>query len=137
MAWIPKSGRKIYRSIDIVAPIRLVEYIYLFICHHAFLSDVTGRFDRSVVPYSFFGTDRNPFNPKERLIKRLIAVGGDWVHPRGNLYSAVRVPMGHCWVEGDNGSVSDDSNDFGPVRAEDGHRVLARNRGTSNVNHEL
>lgn len=27
----------------------------------------------------------------------------------------VRVPRGHCWVEGDNAAVSHDSNRFGPV----------------------
>ena len=28
----------------------------------------------------------------------------------------IRVPRGHCWVEGDNAAVSHDSNRFGPVR---------------------
>ena len=29
--------------------------------------------------------------------------------------SVVQVPHGHCWVEGDNGLVSTDSNEFGAV----------------------
>lgn len=58
---------------------------------------------------------RNPFDPKERVVKRLIGVDGDWVRPRGNRHNVLRVPEGCCWVEGDNHGVSEDSNQFGPV----------------------
>lgn len=63
-----------------------------------------------------YSSGRSPFKPEERLIKRLIAVGGDWVRPQeGDKYATLRVPKGHCWVEGDNYGVSEDSNHFGPV----------------------
>eukprot|EP00903_Cladosiphon_okamuranus_P018222 g16761.t1 len=58
---------------------------------------------------------RNPFDPNERMVKRLIGVDGDWVRPRGNRHSVLRVPEGCCWVEGDNHGVSEDSNQFGPI----------------------
>ncbi|CAN0439171.1 unnamed protein product [Ectocarpus sp. 12 AP-2014] len=58
---------------------------------------------------------RNPFDPKERVVKRLIGVDGDWVRPRGNRHNLMRVPEGYCWVEGDNHGVSGDSNHFGPI----------------------
>lgn len=48
-------------------------------------------------------------------MKRLIAVGGDWVRPQGDKYATLMVPKGFCWVEGDNYGVSGDSNQFGPV----------------------
>ncbi|CAM9800230.1 unnamed protein product [Pylaiella littoralis] len=59
---------------------------------------------------------RNPFDPKERVVKRLIGVDGDWVRPRGDKYKVLCVPTGCCWVEGDNDRISGDSNHFGPVR---------------------
>ncbi|CAM9283910.1 unnamed protein product [Discosporangium mesarthrocarpum] len=58
---------------------------------------------------------RNPYNPDERMVKRLIAVGGDWVRPQGDKYRLTNVPRGCCWVEGDNYEVSGDSNHFGPI----------------------
>eukprot|EP00752_Nemacystus_decipiens_P004268 g3899.t1 len=58
---------------------------------------------------------RNPFDPNERVVKRLIGVDGDWVRPRGNRHNVLRVPEGCCWVEGDNHGISEDSNQFGPI----------------------
>lgn len=58
---------------------------------------------------------RNPFEPKERMVKRLIGIDGDWVRPMGNKHEVLRVPQGHCWVEGDRTGISGDSNQFGPV----------------------
>ncbi|CAN0095336.1 unnamed protein product [Ascophyllum nodosum] len=49
------------------------------------------------------------------MVKRLIAVGGDWVRPLGSRHDVLRVPQGCCWVEGDNPRVSGDSNQFGPI----------------------
>jgi signal peptidase I len=46
-------------------------------------------------------------------VKRLVAVEGDVVLLPDN--SAVPIPKGHCWVEGDNASVSYDSRHFGPI----------------------
>lgn len=48
-------------------------------------------------------------------MKRIIALPGDWVGTR-QTYDVVKVPEGHCWVEGDNAECSMDSRSFGPVR---------------------
>lgn len=48
-------------------------------------------------------------------MKRIIALPGDWVGTR-QTYDVVKVPEGHCWVEGDNPECSMDSRSFGPVR---------------------
>jgi inner membrane protease subunit 2 len=50
------------------------------------------------------------------MVKRLIALQGDWVTVPGT-YEILQVPKGHCWVEGDNGEISLDSKSFGPVSA--------------------
>ncbi|KAH7477033.1 hypothetical protein PRIC1_001047 [Phytophthora ramorum] len=47
------------------------------------------------------------------LIKRLVALEGDLVTDRSGGHHAV--PVGKCWVEGDNPTFSDDSDSFGPV----------------------
>lgn len=57
---------------------------------------------------------RSPEAPREWLVKRLIALQGDWVTVPGT-YDICQIPKGHCWVEGDNGAVSSDSKNFGPV----------------------
>jgi inner membrane protease subunit 2 len=57
---------------------------------------------------------RSPEDPKLRLIKRLIALPGDWVTAPGT-YEILQVPKGHCWVEGDNSALSFDSKAFGAV----------------------
>lgn len=56
----------------------------------------------------------SPSNHKEKHIKRIIGLPGDWIgiHRSSDV---VRIPEGHCWVEGDNPSSSMDSNSFGPV----------------------
>ncbi|KAL5538371.1 hypothetical protein UlMin_045390 [Ulmus minor] len=56
----------------------------------------------------------SPINHKERHIKRIIALPGDWIGIRHSS-DVLRIPEGHCWVEGDNPSSSLDSNSFGPV----------------------
>ena len=60
----------------------------------------------------------NYFNKKIafRIIKRVIAVGGDIVS--GSPYNKGQdlvVPRGHCWLEGDNRGRSVDSHTYGPV----------------------
>ncbi|UXI19532.1 hypothetical protein NH340_JMT05475 [Sarcoptes scabiei] len=58
----------------------------------------------------------SPKNPKQIIIKRIIALEGDTIVSRGNLrYQTIKIPKGHCWIEGDNSSKSLDSNIFGPV----------------------
>ncbi|XP_073272193.1 uncharacterized protein [Primulina huaijiensis] len=57
---------------------------------------------------------RSPGNFKEKHIKRITALSGDWVDLSFSS-DAVRIPEGHCWVEGDNVSCSMDSRLIGPV----------------------
>lgn len=59
-----------------------------------------------------------PVNARENIIKRVAAVAGEKVtvyEPRGSLPSAVTVPPGHIWLEGDNLILSRDSREYGPV----------------------
>ncbi|GJP69194.1 hypothetical protein CLOP_g145 [Closterium sp. NIES-67] len=72
---------------------------------------------------------RSPTDPDLCLIKRLIALQDDWVTVPGGCDDVSgsgsstsrgddvirRIPKGHCWVEGDNADVSEDSKHFGPV----------------------
>lgn len=61
---------------------------------------------------------RSPDDPEKSLVKRIIALEGDLVKPRPNSRSRgqmIKIPKGHCWVEGDNWKSSRDSNSFGPV----------------------
>ncbi|KAL2924919.1 Mitochondrial inner membrane protease subunit 2 [Bienertia sinuspersici] len=53
----------------------------------------------------------SPSNYKENIVKRIIAMPGDWVP---DPFDTV-IPHGHCWVEGDNSSSSVDSRSIGPV----------------------
>ncbi|KAL6146185.1 PREDICTED: mitochondrial inner membrane protease subunit 2 [Fragaria vesca subsp. vesca] len=56
----------------------------------------------------------SPSNHKERHIKRITGLPGDWIGNRKS-YDVVKVPEGHCWVEGDNSSSSMDSRTFGTI----------------------
>ncbi|KAJ2579943.1 hypothetical protein GGH95_002847, partial [Coemansia sp. RSA 1836] len=57
----------------------------------------------------------SPYDPDLLLVKRIIAMPHDCVVPLGKPNSFVRVPKGHCWVEGDESFHSGDSTSFGPV----------------------
>ncbi|CAB0012520.1 unnamed protein product [Nesidiocoris tenuis] len=57
----------------------------------------------------------SPRDKDQKLIKRVIALEGDTVKTLTYKHSSVTIPVGHCWVEGDNASNSMDSNLFGPI----------------------
>ncbi|KAI9154169.1 hypothetical protein LWI28_021915 [Acer negundo] len=55
----------------------------------------------------------SPYNHKEKLIKRITGLPSEWIATRN--FDVVKIPNGHCWVEGDDPSLSMDSRSFGPV----------------------
>ncbi|KAM9753119.1 mitochondrial inner membrane protease subunit 2 isoform 1-T2 [Menidia menidia] len=57
----------------------------------------------------------SPKNPKQKIIKRVIGLEGDFIRTLGYKNRFVRVPDGHFWIEGDHHGHSLDSNSFGPV----------------------
>ncbi|XP_055310619.1 mitochondrial inner membrane protease subunit 2 [Sitodiplosis mosellana] len=57
----------------------------------------------------------SPKDPSQKLIKRIVGLQGDIVPTIGYKKPYVKVPPGHCWVEGDHTGYSLDSNTFGPV----------------------
>ncbi|KAF6215104.1 hypothetical protein GE061_009853 [Apolygus lucorum] len=57
----------------------------------------------------------SPRDKDQKLIKRVIALEGDTVKSLTYKQPVVTIPVGHCWVEGDNASNSMDSNLFGPI----------------------
>uniref|UniRef100_T1JHL3 Mitochondrial inner membrane protease subunit 2 n=1 Tax=Strigamia maritima TaxID=126957 RepID=T1JHL3_STRMM len=57
----------------------------------------------------------SPKDPDQKIIKRIIGLEGDTVKTLGYKDKFVRIPEGHCWVEGDHHGHSMDSNSFGPV----------------------
>jgi inner membrane protease subunit 1 len=70
----------------------------------------------------------HPFMPDRAVGKRIIGLEGDTVEvnpagirvdaegaARGTGTKYVKIPPGHCWLQGDNLSNSTDSRDYGPV----------------------
>ncbi|KAL2480458.1 Protein root UVB sensitive 5 [Abeliophyllum distichum] len=57
---------------------------------------------------------RSPSNHKQKNVKRITALPGDWVDVSSS-FDTVMIPEGHCWVEGDNPACSMDSRSFGPI----------------------
>jgi len=60
-------------------------------------------------------TSINPHNTRDIYIKRVVGLPGDVVETIRYKRKVLRVPEGHCWIEGDNHKLSIDSNDFGPI----------------------
>lgn len=58
---------------------------------------------------------RSPQRPRERIVKRLIGIEGDWLMAEGHS-EIIRVPEGHCWIEGDNtGDSVDSASEYGAL----------------------
>lgn len=57
---------------------------------------------------------RSPTEHRSLLVKRLIALPGDWIQVPA-AQEIRQIPVGHCWVEGDNPDVSWDSRSYGPI----------------------
>ncbi|XP_047083593.1 mitochondrial inner membrane protease subunit 2-like, partial [Lolium rigidum] len=55
-----------------------------------------------------------PSDHKKDFVKRLIALPGEWIRIPVS-QEIIKVPAGHCWVEGDNAARSWDSRSFGPI----------------------
>ena len=79
---------------------------------YVFLRQVNGDFDG--ILRGDIVTTICPNNAKEIYIKRVVGLPGDIIQTKYRR-KVLRVPEGHCWIEGDNHSLSIDSNDFGPV----------------------
>eukprot|EP00038_Savillea_parva_P023827 m.42403 g.42403 ORF g.42403 m.42403 type:complete len:176 (+) comp6269_c0_seq1:281-808(+) len=57
-----------------------------------------------------------PDNPSIRVVKRIIALEGDVIKTNGYIpHEYVKIPKGHCWIEGERAGHSHDSNTYGPV----------------------
>lgn len=57
----------------------------------------------------------NPIAPSDRDIKRVVATENQVVRTRSYKNRTVTVPKSHLWLEGDNHSISKDSNAYGPI----------------------
>lgn len=57
----------------------------------------------------------SPKDPEQKIIKRIVGLPGEMVRTLSYKKEFVRIPDGHCWVEGDHTGNSLDSNTFGPV----------------------
>uniref|UniRef100_A0A0D9ZGX4 Mitochondrial inner membrane protease subunit 2 n=1 Tax=Oryza glumipatula TaxID=40148 RepID=A0A0D9ZGX4_9ORYZ len=57
---------------------------------------------------------RSPTEHRSLVVKRLIALPGDWIQVPA-AQEIRQIPVGHCWVEGDNPDVSWDSRSYGPI----------------------
>uniref|UniRef100_A0A6P7F6D5 Mitochondrial inner membrane protease subunit n=1 Tax=Diabrotica virgifera virgifera TaxID=50390 RepID=A0A6P7F6D5_DIAVI len=57
----------------------------------------------------------SPKDPSQKIIKRVIGLEGDVISTLRYKTDIIRIPEGHCWIEGDHTGHSMDSNNFGPV----------------------
>ncbi|PHH62616.1 hypothetical protein CDD81_6850 [Ophiocordyceps australis] len=56
-----------------------------------------------------------PIKKYDRGLKRVIGMPGDFVSVGDDGDCVIEVPQGHCWIQGDNLSISRDSRNFGPL----------------------
>ncbi|KAH7105379.1 peptidase S24/S26A/S26B/S26C [Auriculariales sp. MPI-PUGE-AT-0066] len=58
----------------------------------------------------------SPEEPKQKLVKRIVALEGDQVRPLAGypIEGTAKIPKNHAWIEGDE-PLGRDSNTFGPV----------------------
>jgi inner membrane protease subunit 2 len=66
--------------------------------------------------FFFFFLKSAPDDPDRIITKRIIALEGDTVLTALSYPDKfVKIPKGHCWIEGDDVLHSKDSNVYGPV----------------------
>ncbi|XP_056000653.1 mitochondrial inner membrane protease subunit 2-like isoform X2 [Ostrea edulis] len=106
---------------------------------YVFLSKSNNLLKKGNIRHGDIVSIKSPRHHDKYLIKRIVGLEGDivkipentkiasrWDNPKGVLnYSdrTIQIPMGHCWVEGDNAKRSEDSNMFGPDLVGLGHIV--------------
>ncbi|PVV04955.1 hypothetical protein BB560_000531 [Smittium megazygosporum] len=80
---------------------------------------VTGSGSKFFLKIGDVVTLYDPFRPDTILVKRIIGLPGSLITPTNNSQfpskSPIVIPAGHCWIEGDEGFHSVDSNSFGYV----------------------
>ena len=54
-------------------------------------------------------------DPLKLIIKRLIGLENDTIFNSKHSHLPVKIPKGHCWIEGDNYCSSVDSIEYGPI----------------------
>jgi len=112
------NGKSMQPSLNFPAPTQPLRFLgYDLVSDWVFVSTWRGRAVRAVQRGEVV-VFTSPKDPPENVIKRMIGVEGDTVVPHSQSYleeETVRVPTGHCWVEGDNWLNSVDSNRYGPI----------------------
>ncbi|PVZ96617.1 hypothetical protein BB558_007468 [Smittium angustum] len=82
---------------------------------------VSGSLSKKFIKRGDVVTLRSPSDPDSIIIKRIIGLPGDIIEPiqvhnkSHKLPDKLKIPEGHCWVEGDEGFHSIDSNTFGYI----------------------
>ncbi|XP_062610458.1 mitochondrial inner membrane protease subunit 2-like isoform X1 [Saccostrea cucullata] len=98
---------------------------------YVFLSKSHNLLKKGNIKHGDIVSIKSPRHPERYLIKRIVGLEGDivkipentkinkrWDNPEGVVnYTkrTIQIPQGHCWVEGDNARMSEDSNKFGPI----------------------
>lgn len=98
---------------------------------YVFLSKSNSLLKKGNLRHGDIVSIKSPRHPATYIIKRVVGLEGDivqipentkinpqWDNPKGVLNYAkrtIQVPKGHCWVEGDNARLSQDSRFYGPI----------------------